>query len=122
VIVPQSVDLVADVRVHPTDIDRIHTGQQATIRLPAFDARTTPDLTGTISAVAPDLETDQRTGAQYYHARITIPEEELAGLPGRAKLVPGMPAEAFVNIGENTILAYLTKPLADQVVRAFREE
>ncbi|WP_442158742.1 hypothetical protein [Rhizobium leguminosarum] len=34
----------------------------------------------------------------------------------------GMPVEAFIQTGERTALAYLTKPLADQVVRAFREE
>jgi HlyD family secretion protein len=121
-IVPQSAELAADVRLVPTDIDKVYEGQQATVRLPAFDARVTSDLRGRVTAVAPDLETDPRTGAQYYHARIAIPESELDGLPDGAQLVPGMPTEVFLSIGDRTILAYLVKPLADQISRAFREE
>lgn len=121
-IVPQSTELAADVRLAPTDIDKVYAGQAATIRLPAFDARVTSELQGVVSAVAPDLETDPRTGAQYYHARIAIPDNALDGLPGGAQLVPGMPTEVFLNIGDRTILAYLVKPLADQIARAFREE
>jgi HlyD family secretion protein len=37
------------------------------------------------------------------------------------KLVPGMPAEAFISTHERTALSYLLKPLSDQVTRAFRE-
>ncbi len=121
-IVPQSTELAADVRLVPTDIDKVYEGQLATVRLPAFDARITSDLQGSVTAVAPDLETDPRTGAQYYHARIAIPESELDGLPDGAQLVPGMPTEVFLSIGDRTILAYLVKPLADQIARAFREE
>jgi len=33
-----------------------------------------------------------------------------------------MPVEAFVQTGDRTALAYLTKPFADQIARAFREE
>lgn len=121
-IVPQSTELAADVRLVPTDIDKVYEGQLATVRLPAFDARVTSDLQGRVTAVAPDLETDPRSGAQYYRARIAIPESELDSLPIGAKLVPGMPTEVYLNIGDRTILAYLVKPLADQISRAFREE
>ena len=37
------------------------------------------------------------------------------------KLVPGMPAEAFIATGERTALSYLVRPLADQFTKAFRE-
>ncbi len=36
-------------------------------------------------------------------------------------LLPGMPVEAFIQTGERTVLSYLTKPLADQVAKAWRE-
>lgn len=38
------------------------------------------------------------------------------------RLIPGMPAEAFIATGERTALSYFLKPLLDQVSRAFREE
>ena len=36
------------------------------------------------------------------------------------RLIPGMPVEAFIQTGERTVLSYLTKPLTDQINRAFR--
>jgi HlyD family secretion protein len=33
-----------------------------------------------------------------------------------------MPAEAFIQTGERTVISYLVKPLRDQINRAFREE
>jgi len=46
---------------------------------------------------------------------------EIARL-GDVKLIPGMPAEAFVQTGDRTVMSYLMKPLSDQVMRAFREK
>jgi HlyD family secretion protein len=36
-------------------------------------------------------------------------------------LVPGMPAEAFIQTYARTPLQYLLKPLRDQIARTFRE-
>ncbi|MBL7406523.1 HlyD family type I secretion periplasmic adaptor subunit, partial [Escherichia coli] len=47
--------------------------------------------------------------------------EDLARLNG-IKLVPGMPAEVFIQTGERTMFSYLIKPLSDQVRRAFKED
>jgi HlyD family secretion protein len=40
---------------------------------------------------------------------------------GNVDLIPGMPIEAFLETGERSVLSYLTKPLMDQLSRAFRE-
>ena len=66
------------------------------------------------------VQQDQRTGVGYYTVRIRVTEEERARL-GPLRLVPGMPVEAYVRTGARTVLAYLTKPLADQVSKAWRE-
>jgi len=56
----------------------------------------------------------------YFRVELTLEPEELARL-GAVELIPGMPVEAFLQTGERSVLAYLTKPLFDQVKRAFRE-
>jgi hypothetical protein len=38
-----------------------------------------------------------------------------------AKLVPGMPVEVFIKTYDRTVISYFTKPLHDQILRAFRE-
>ena len=87
----------------------------------AFNQRTTPELNGEVSRIAADLTQDQKSGLSYYVVRIAVPPRELARL-GKLALVPGMPAEAFIQTGERTVISYLVKPLRDQINRAFREE
>jgi HlyD family secretion protein len=120
-IVPQSDDLQVEAKVNPQDIDKLQVGQKTLLRLSAFNQRTTPELNGVVSRVSPDVTTDQRTGQSYYTIRVSMPPAEIARL-GDAKLIPGMPAEAFVQTGDRTVLSYLMKPLNDQLMRAFREK
>jgi HlyD family secretion protein len=120
-IVPQSDDLQVEAKVNPQDIDKLQIGQKTLLRLSAFNQRTTPELNGVVSRVSPDVTTDQRTGQSYYTIRVSMPAQEIARL-GDAKLIPGMPVEAFVQTGDRTMLSYLIKPLSDQLMRAFREK
>ena len=119
-IVPQDRPLVIETRVDPIHVDQIYPGQPVTLRLPAFDARTTPELFGTIVRVSPDALTDEATGARYYTAEVLPDEGETARLGDRL-LLPGMPVEAYLRTDDRTPLAYLVKPLADYFNRAFRE-
>jgi HlyD family secretion protein len=119
-IVPQSDDLQVEAKVNPQDIDKLQVGQKTLLRLSAFNQRTTPELSGTVSRVSPDVTTEQRTGQSYYTIRVSMPPEEIARL-GDVKLIPGMPVEAFVQTGNRTMMSYLMKPLHDQLMRAFRE-
>ncbi|MDB5565951.1 MAG: hemolysin secretion protein [Tardiphaga sp.] len=120
-IVPQADNLSVEARVNPQDIDQLQIGQKTLLRLSAFNQRTTPELNGVVSRVSPDTTTDQRTGQSYYTIRISMPASEIARL-GDVRLIPGMPVEAFVQTGDRTMLAYLAKPLNDQLMRAFREK
>jgi HlyD family secretion protein len=120
-IVPDQDKLALEAQIKPQDIDQLHVGQPAILRMSAFNQRTTPELNGAVNWVAADLTQDQRTGMSYYLARISIPASEVSRL-GSLTLVPGMPAESFIQTGERTLASYLIKPLRDQVMRAFRED
>jgi HlyD family secretion protein len=72
--------------------------------------------------VSADVTVDEKKpDHSYYVVRIKVSDDEVARL-GAAKLVPGMPVEAFVKTDERTVLSYLIKPMHDQIVRAFREK
>jgi HlyD family secretion protein len=120
-IVPESDNLTAEVKVDPKDIDQVQFGQHVVLRFTSFNVRTTPEINGTVSRIAADTTTDQRTGQSYYLVRMAMSAEELKRL-GDVKLTPGMPVEAFIETGERTMLSYLIKPLHDQLMRAFREK
>ncbi|SEG66085.1 HlyD family type I secretion periplasmic adaptor subunit [Bosea lathyri] len=118
-IVPETDGLVVEARVEPTMIDRLRIGQGVVLRFPAFDAATTPDLHGELSRVSADASTDPQTGASYFTVRATLGRAEIGRLGGKV-LVPGMPVEAFIQTGSRTALAYLVKPIEDQLARSFR--
>jgi HlyD family secretion protein len=119
-IVPEADNLMVEARVDPKDIDQLQLGQKVVLRFSNFSQRTTPELNGTVSRIAADTATDQRTGMSFYIIRIAMPSEEVGRL-GDLRLAPGMPVEAFVQTGDRTMISYLIKPLNDQLMRAFRE-
>ena len=120
-IVPDADVLTVEVKIAPQDIDQLYLGQTATLRFPAFNARTTPEIDGKVTLISADITQDQRSGISYYIARIALDGSDIARL-GDVKLIPGMPVTAFIKTGERTMLSYLTKPLRDQAERAFREK
>ncbi len=119
-IVPDTDELQVEARLQPGDIDQVRRGDKAFVRFTAFNQRTTPEVIGLVSYVAADVSHDQQTNAPYFTVRITLPEEERRRLSG-LQLVPGMPAEIFMQTGSRTMLSYLFKPITDQLHRTFVE-
>jgi len=119
-IVPGGDKLVIEAKMETSHIDQVHVGARAAIRFPAFNSRTTPEITGTVTRVSPDLTLDERTGVSYFLVRIAISDEEIAKL-GDGKLVPGMPADVQIRTEDRTALSYFLKPIEDQIAKAFRE-
>ncbi len=79
----------------------------------------TPESTGRISLVGADALFDERTGQAYFRTEIAIDSSAL-DLDG-ARIVPGMPVQAFIRTGDRTPLSYLLKPFTDYFRTAFRE-
>ena len=119
-IVPGGDRLVIEVKVAPNDIEPVRIGAPAQVRLTSLNQRTTPELQGDVTQVAGDLTRDQQTGASYFVVRIGLPQTEVEKL-GTQRLVPGMPAEVFIQTTPRTAFSYLIKPISDQFARALRE-
>ncbi len=120
-IVPEADALRVEARIQPQEVDQMYVGQRAVVRFTSFNQRTTPELNGQVSLVAPDVSQDQRTQSAFYTVHIRITPQELERL-GAVKLVPGMPVETFVQTSPRTVMSYLVRPLQDQLMRAFREK
>ncbi|UWM80268.1 HlyD family type I secretion periplasmic adaptor subunit [Rhizobium sp. SRDI969] len=120
-VVPENNELTVEAKVATRDIDQVRVGQSVDVRFSAFDQRTTPDVSGEITSIAPDIVKDERTGISYYPLRVKPKAESIAKLK-TIKLYPGMPAEVFIKIGDRTVISYLTKPLTDQMQHVFRQE
>lgn len=121
-IVPDNPVVLVDAKVSPMDVDKVVEGQGVILHLSSLDARRTPELVASVRAISPATSVDPATGATYYTVRVSVDSEQLLRLPEGTRLVPGMPAEAFIETGNRTVLAYLMKPLLDQVMHTFRED
>jgi HlyD family secretion protein len=127
-IVPRADELVVEAKVAPSDIDQVAVGAKAHVRIMAGNQRTMTDVAGLVTRVSADLTREQQAGQQagsqpaqaYYTVRVSLPPDQVARLKD-IRLVPGMPAEAFIQTHERTPLEYLLKPLQEQIARTFRE-
>jgi HlyD family type I secretion membrane fusion protein len=119
-IVPDSDRLLVEASVSPADIDQVQVNQKARIRFTAFSSTTTPEILGHVVLVAPERTNEPETQRSYYAVRVAIDRAALAA-ERDLKLVPGMPAEVFIETGARPMLSYITKPLRDQFARAFKD-
>jgi HlyD family type I secretion membrane fusion protein len=118
-IIPQDQPLVVSARIQAINIDQVYVGQAASLRFTAFEQRTTPEISGRVARISADVFSDDATGLSFYLSDLLPDEGELDKLGGQ-KLLPGMPVEAFIRTAERSPLSYLTKPLTDYFVKAFR--
>jgi HlyD family secretion protein len=121
-LVPRADRLVIEAQVRPEDIDRVHEGLPAQVRLLPYKQRRTPPIAAQVVYVSADRLVDKRTNQPYYEAKLRIDEDELAALGDEVKLVPGMPSEAVIKTGETTVALYALSPILDSFHRAFREK
>lgn len=120
-LVPARDRIIAEVHVQPNDIDVVHQGLQAEIRLPAFKQRLVPYLHGHVTFVASDVTEDERRGQSYYRVQIQLDEDQIRAVEGLT-LRAGMAVEAQIQTGERTFMRYMMQPLIDSFHRAFREQ
>ncbi|MFP4125560.1 MAG: HlyD family type I secretion periplasmic adaptor subunit [Alphaproteobacteria bacterium] len=122
-IVPDDERVVVDARVRPQDIELVSAGQSSRVVLSAYNQSDVPPIAGEVLRVSADRLQEAESGETYFLARLRLDEAALraTAVGNRLKLVPGMPAEVFINTGSRTPLDYLLEPLRDSFQRAFRE-
>ncbi len=125
-ILPTDAKLIVEAMVRPEEIDFVHTGQQAEVRLSALNQRTTPLVVGNVVYVSADKIQNQNAragGADYFYlARVELDEASVKERIGTLKLSPGMPAEVYMKTGERTMWQYLTRPIVDVMWHGAREQ
>lgn len=118
-IVPRGERMVVDAQIPPTEVDTLQIGAPVRVRFSSLPQRSTPVVEGRLEDVAGDRQSDPRSGATYYTARITLAPEQVERL-GTA-IFPGMPVEVTVNAGSRSLVEYLFMPLAAWHFRAMKE-
>jgi HlyD family secretion protein len=120
-LVPKHDRLIVTAQVRPDDIDVVHPGLPAQVRLMPYKHRRVPPVDGTLIYVSADRMTDRATERSYYTARIRLSEASLSALPG-IEVMAGMPVEVLIKTGKFTAAGYMLRPVMDSFNRAFRED
>jgi HlyD family secretion protein len=113
-VVPDDEKLIVEAKIQPQDVDKVRGGLGAVVKFPAINARSTPRLEGVVTTVSPATLKDQdQQNKPYYLVQVELPPEELARLGAEHRLIPGMPAEVYIETNPRSILSYVVKPIAD---------
>jgi len=115
-IVPRDEGLIVEAQVNLDDVDQVHPGQAAQVRLTAFNSRSSPLLEGRVVYVSADKLETERGDRSFYLVRVALPPQA-----GTEAMQAGMRAEVFLKTAPRTALQYLLEPLTSALQRAGRE-
>lgn len=121
-IVPLEDQLLIEARISPKDIAYIYPGQEAKVKITAYDYSIFGGLDGHVTMISPDSIQDEfKPEIFYYRVFIRTETDTLNDKTGKAfSIVPGMVATVDIQTGEKTIFDYLMKPFG-RIKDALRE-
>lgn len=142
VIVPADSRLEIEAMVENRDIGFVHVGQEAQIKVDAFNFNRYGLIGGKVTAISPDAITRQRSAARartdqdsdaendssepvnqqlLYAARISLDRTTMQVEDRLVDLSPGMAVTVEIKTGERRIISYLLSPLLKFKQEALRE-
>lgn len=120
-VVPTSEELIVEARVSPGDVAFVVKGQQALVKITAFDFSIYGGLDGVVENISPDSIIDQQTGDAYFEVRVKTNRSYLEKDARQFEITPGMVSSVDIMTGRKSIMAYLLKPLNKGRQEAFTE-
>lgn len=109
-IVPTEGGLLAEAKVKPADIAFIYPGQDAIVKVTAYDFAIYGSLHGKVVTISPDTVTDKNDNV-YYVVKIQTDKKYLGTKEKPLKIIPGMMVNVDIVTGQKTILQYILKPI-----------
>lgn len=121
-IIPLDEELFVEARVRPENIASVEPGQDASIKLTAYDYTIFGTLKGKVDFISADTFEDERdpNAAPFYRVTVTVDTNALTPRQKEIEIRPGMRAQVELHTGSKTVLRYLLKPLYKSR-EAFRE-
>lgn len=120
-IIPENEPLLIEAMINRQDIDSVHVGSKAQIKLTAYSQRRLAPLDGEVRYVAADQTVDEKRDSSYYIVRAAINPDALAKRDD-IEIRPGMPADILILKSPRRAIDYLIDPITESMSRAFRED
>jgi len=112
-LIPVDEDLFVEAQIAPKDIANILPGQEATIKISAYDYTIYGTLKGRVAVISADTFKDEQDPRAEPHYKVQV-RVDMAALTERQEAInvrPGMQATVELHTGAKTVLQYLLKPL-----------
>ena len=120
-IVPIEDNLLIEARVKPNDIAFLKIGQEATVKVSAYDFSTYGGIKGILEQISADTMIDEKNGDSYFLIKVRTDKNYIVRDEKHLPIIPGMTAEVDVLTGRKSVLSYLMKPLLKTKQNALRE-
>ena len=119
-IVPKDDQLIVEASVRPADRAFIYPGQDAVIKITAYDFSIYGGLDGELLDISADTVEDEE-GNAFYRVRLRTHEKELKRRGEVLPIIPGMVASVDILTGQKTVMQFLLKPIIKTLNNSFGE-
>jgi adhesin transport system membrane fusion protein len=122
-IVPLEDNLLVETKIRPSDVGFISPGQDATVKITAYDFSVYGGLEAQVENITADtiiVEKGDRSDS-FYIVRVRTKSTTFSGTKKQLPIMPGMVASVHIRTGKKTILNYLLKPIIKARYEAMRE-
>lgn len=112
--------LLVEARIRPADIAFLYPGQDAVVKITAYDFSIYGGLDAEVVDISADTIEDEE-GNSFYRVRLQTFENELKRKNEVLPIIPGMVASVDILTGEKTVMQYLLKPFIKTLDNAMNE-
>ncbi|MGB5905216.1 MAG: HlyD family type I secretion periplasmic adaptor subunit [Xanthobacteraceae bacterium] len=125
-IVPLDDTLLVEGRIRPQDIAFIRAGQEAVVKISAYDSSVYGTLKGKVERISADTIVDEKPDATgrketFYRVVVRTDKNYLGSVEAPLPIIPGMVTTVEVLTGRKSVLDYILKPARILRSEALRE-
>ncbi|NEK25111.1 HlyD family type I secretion periplasmic adaptor subunit [Sulfitobacter sp. JBTF-M27] len=119
-VVPADDRLLVEVDIRPQDVAFIRPGEQASVKITAYDYLVYGSLSGKVTRIGADT-IENAQGDQFFRIVVETDKAYLGSDEEPLQIIPGMVATVDIQTGRKTVLSYLGKPVLRASAEALRE-
>jgi adhesin transport system membrane fusion protein len=123
-IVPSEDGLFIEAHIRPSDIAFLQVGQDATVKISAYDFAIYGGFAGRVEHISADTLMPEKPGERpepYYRVRVRTTGAKAGSGGEPLPMLPGMTATVDIKTGQRSVLTYLIKPIVRTRDTALRE-
>ena len=119
-IVPLEDNLLIEAKIRPSDVGFLRSGQEATVKISAYDFSIYGGLDAIVETISADSITNER-GESFYLVQVRTAKNYLGTSKNPLSIIPGMMANVSIKTGSKSIMSYLMKPILKTKQNALTE-